>query len=57
MAYETLDLQELRIINVTITSAHYDCKRNSCKKWVWSKMCRRCDHLYGNEPKCDTKDS
>ena len=26
-------------MNVAIESAHCGCERNSCKDWVWLKMC------------------
>ena len=26
-------------MNVAIKIEHYGCERNSCKDWVWSKMC------------------
>ena len=28
-------------MNVTIESAHCDCERNSCKDWVWLKICEK----------------
>ena len=29
------------LMNVAFESAHCDCERNSCKDWVWSKICGR----------------
>ena len=34
----TLDIQEL-LVDVIIESAYNDSERNTCKHWVWLKMC------------------
>ena len=40
------------LMNVAIESGHCDCVRNSCKYWVWSKMCGKHSQILSKAEHC-----